>query len=119
MSERFCEAQTQITFHISRSAMKPKYSIALVCVVILVLAFVIAGHLSAVGGAQTGKPDPRLEREALYRFNNIGVAYMEQYKHEEAVKEFKQALARDPNFAIGQINLAIASYFLRDIPAAG
>ncbi|HZS06365.1 MAG TPA: FG-GAP-like repeat-containing protein [Blastocatellia bacterium] len=97
--------------------MKPKYLIALLCVVVIT-TFVVTGHLRTVRGAQTGKPDPRIEREVLYRFNNIGVAYLEQYKHEEAAKEFKQALARDPNFAIGQINLAIASYFLRDIPTA-
>lgn len=53
-------------------------------------------------------------REELYRLNNLGVALMEQYKHEDAVKQFKLALERDPDFAIARINLAMAYYFLND-----
>lgn len=62
-------------------------------------------------GAQT---DQQLKREELYRRNNLGVALMEQYKHEDAVKKFKEALAQDANFTIGRINLALAYYFLND-----
>lgn len=54
------------------------------------------------------------KREELYRLNNLGVALMEQYKHEDAVKQFKLALERDPDFAIARINLAMAHYFLND-----
>lgn len=54
------------------------------------------------------------KREELYRLNNLGVALMEQYKHEDAVRQFKQAVERDANFAIGRINLAMAHYFLND-----
>ncbi|HWQ35724.1 MAG TPA: FG-GAP-like repeat-containing protein [Blastocatellia bacterium] len=97
--------------------MKLKFSIALssLAVCLLLLA---THHLRGVSGAQNTQPDPRLAREALYRLNNIGVAYMEQYKHEEAMKEFRKAIERDPNFALAQINLAIAAYFQRDIPTA-
>ena len=71
--------------------------------------------LVLAGGAQE---DARARREALYRLNNIGVAYMEQYKHEEAVKQFKQAVAADPGFAVARTNLALANFFLRDLRGA-
>ena len=59
-----------------------------------------------------------MKREQLYRLNNIGVAFMEQFKHEDAVKQFKQALERDPNFAVARINLALAHFYLNDSRAA-
>jgi tetratricopeptide (TPR) repeat protein len=77
----------------------------------------VAGSLQLLT-ARGAQSDPRREREALYQLNNLGVAYMEQYKHEEAAKEFKKAVAADPNFAIGRINLALAYYFQRDMPNA-
>jgi tetratricopeptide (TPR) repeat protein len=77
-----------------------------------VVAVLLTLLMPAIFGAQ---PDARAKREALYRFNNLGVAYMEQYKHEDAVKQFKQAIASDPAFAIAHTNLALAYYFLRDL----
>ncbi len=58
------------------------------------------------------------KREELYRLNNLGVALMEQYKHEDAAKQFKLALERDANFAIARINLAMAYFFLNDVKTA-
>jgi Tfp pilus assembly protein PilF len=58
--------------------------------------------------------DAREKREALYRLNNIGVALMEQFKHEDAIREFKKILATDPGFVTARINLALAYYFLND-----
>ncbi len=75
-------------------------------------------HWPAVTGAQTPSADARQKREELYRLNNLGVALMEQYKHEDAARQFKQALERDPNFAIAHINLAMANYFLNDSRAS-
>lgn len=54
------------------------------------------------------------KREELFRKNNLGVALMEQYKHEEAAAQFREALAQDADFVIGRINLALALYFLND-----
>jgi Tfp pilus assembly protein PilF len=62
--------------------------------------------------------EPQQKREQLYRLNNLGVALMEQFKHEEAAKQFKQALASDQNFALARINLALAYYFLNDSRSA-
>lgn len=43
-------------------------------------------------------------------FNNNGIDFISQAKHEEAVKEFKKALAIDPDFHIARYNLALAYY---------
>ena len=48
--------------------------------------------------------------EEAYRANNLGVALLEQYKHEEAVERFKKALELKPDFPMAKINLAIALY---------
>jgi tetratricopeptide (TPR) repeat protein len=81
----------------------------------------VFGALRAAGIAsaqQASSAETLQKREELYRLNNLGVALMEQYKHEEAVRQFKQALERDANFAIVRINLAMADYFLNDSRAA-
>src|SRR5262245_26635156 len=62
--------------------------------------------------------DARQKREQLYRLNNLGVSLMEQFKHEEAAQQFKQALAAAPDFALARINLALALYFLNDSRSA-
>ncbi|HEX4947275.1 MAG TPA: FG-GAP-like repeat-containing protein, partial [Blastocatellia bacterium] len=84
---------------------------------LVVLCGVVVGtwNLRTVNSAQT---DPRLQREELYRLVNIGIAYLEQFKPEEAAKYFQQAVDKDANFALGHLNLAIASYFNRDMPKA-
>jgi len=77
----------------------------------------VFGALRAAGIAsaqQASSPEMLQKREELYRLNNLGVALMEQYKHEEAARQFKQAIGRDAGFAIAHINLAIAYYFLND-----
>ncbi len=75
--------------------------------------------LTASRGAQTAtQVETQQKREQLYRLNNLGVALMEQFKHEEAAQRFKQALASDANFALARINLALAYFFLNDTPAA-
>jgi tetratricopeptide (TPR) repeat protein len=88
-------------------------------ILIAACAFALTGYLgfSYARGARA-QDDARLKRERLYRLNNVGVAFMEQYKHEDAVKQFKQALEGDPNFAVARINLALAYFYLNDSRAA-
>src|SRR5262245_55349933 len=85
----------------------------------LCLSVALTGYFgfSFARGARA-QDDARLKRERLYRLNNVGVAFMEQYKHEDAVKQFKQALEADPNFAVARINLALAYFYLNDSRAA-
>src|SRR5882724_373411 len=66
----------------------------------------------------SAQTDDRQKREELYRLNNVGVALMEQYKHEEAAAKFKQALSSDPSFTLARANLALADYFQRSLPNA-
>lgn len=85
--------------------------------IILILAGVF--HSAITSGVQSSSANPASQkREDLYRLNNLGVALMEQYKHEDAIKQFKLALERDANFAIARINLAMAAYFLNDVKTA-
>lgn len=58
------------------------------------------------------------KREAAYRANNLGVAFLEQYKAKEAVASFTQALEIKPDLLIARINLSIALYYLPDIDRA-
>ncbi|HMY73793.1 MAG TPA: FG-GAP-like repeat-containing protein, partial [Blastocatellia bacterium] len=80
----------------------------------LLIGVFVIGMLSLTGRQNSPSSEALQKREELYRLNNLGVALMEQYKHEDAVKQFKQAVDRDANFAIGRINLAMAHYFLND-----
>lgn len=99
--------------------MRNKSFIILVCLSISAAALIAVAGVHAVNRASTAPgEDAREAREELYRLNNIGAAYLEQYKPEEAAKEFRQAVAKDANFAIGHVNLAIAYYFNRDLAKA-
>ena len=58
------------------------------------------------------------KREAAYRANNLGVAFLEQYKAKEAIASFTQALEIKPDLLIARINLSIALYYLPEIDRA-
>ena len=65
-----------------------------------------------------GSPDAAAVREDAYRANNRGVALLEQYQAEAAVKAFRDALALDPKNTLARINLAIALLNVPDFEAA-
>ncbi|HRH42300.1 MAG TPA: FG-GAP-like repeat-containing protein [Pyrinomonadaceae bacterium] len=48
--------------------------------------------------------------EDAYRANNRGVSLLEQFKSDEAEKQFRQALTLKPDFKLAKINLAIALF---------
>jgi Tfp pilus assembly protein PilF len=52
------------------------------------------------------------------RFNTLGVAHMNQQKFADAQKNFEQALALDPKFAIARLNLGIALLSQQKVDAA-
>jgi tetratricopeptide (TPR) repeat protein len=56
--------------------------------------------------------------EEAYRANNLGVAFLEQYKHKEGVEEFRRALKINPNLTIVKINLCIALFYTQDLDKA-
>ncbi|MCD6336031.1 MAG: tetratricopeptide repeat protein, partial [Candidatus Latescibacteria bacterium] len=53
-----------------------------------------------------------VDRQAVHRCNDLGVAYMEQHNYYAASQEFEKALELDPDYAIGRINLGIAYFAL-------
>ncbi len=50
----------------------------------------------------------------LVKNNNLGVALMEQFKFEEAAREFEKNTRIDPSFVPGWVNLGIALFFQND-----
>jgi len=66
--------------------------------------------------AQTPKkPSPK---QQLMRANNLGVAYLNQQKLDQALKQFEQAVAADKDNATAQLNLGIALLNLAHAPQA-
>ena len=53
-----------------------------------------------------------------FRYNTLGVAYMNQQKFAEAQKYFEKALAADPKSAIARLNLGIALLSQQKLEAA-
>ncbi len=56
--------------------------------------------------------------ENAYRANNTGVGLLEQFKFDEAEKEFRRALEIKPDFNLAKINLAIALFNLKKLDEA-
>jgi cytochrome c-type biogenesis protein CcmH/NrfG len=77
------------------------------------LAALAAAGFLAAGSAP--KPDAR---EQAYRANNRGVALLEQFKAQDAVAAFREALTLAPDLALARVNLAIALLNAPDLPGA-
>src|SRR3954447_482888 len=75
----------------------------------------LAALLAAFGPlAPASHPDPI----QAARHNNLGVAYMNQQLFEKGLKEFQEALAADPKFAIARINEGVAYMNLQKVDEA-
>jgi tetratricopeptide (TPR) repeat protein len=72
----------------------------------------------ALQHTQASAPPPSVAREAAWRENNLGVALLEQFRFADAVGAFRRALAADPALVPAQVNLAIAHFYVPDIPSA-
>src|SRR5260370_30371151 len=61
-----------------------------------------------VKAADAKKPGPPRGIADAYRFNALGVAYMNQQRPADAQKYFEQALAADAKFAVARLNLGVS-----------
>jgi Tfp pilus assembly protein PilF len=91
------------------------------------LSLILFASLSAlaIAGVKLNEPSAAAvpqsafeKSEAAYRENNLGVAWLEQYKAREAVDSFTRALQIKPDLTLARINLSIALYYLPDAVGA-
>jgi hypothetical protein len=66
------------------------------------------GPLAQEKAAGTKKPGASGGIVEAYRFNTLGVAYMNQQRPADAQKYFDQALEAEPKFAVARLNLGIS-----------
>lgn len=66
----------------------------------------------------TKKPATAVNAAEAYRFNTLGVAYMNQQRATDAQKYFEQALAADPKFSVARLNLGVALLGQQKLEAA-
>jgi Tfp pilus assembly protein PilF len=86
---------------------------------LVLIPLLIFGGPTSIRNTSAGAEQSAFDkREAAYRANNLGVAFLEQYKAKEAVEAFSQALEIKPDLPIARINLSIALYYLPDIDRA-
>jgi Tfp pilus assembly protein PilF len=75
------------------------------CVAILLRAGASRPQQKAVAEA---KPAGKASTSDAYRFNTLGVAYLNQQRPADAQKYFEQALEADPKFAVARLNLGVS-----------
>ena len=86
-----------------------------------VAASLVAASLVVVqpfSAARQAPSPPPASAEEAWRSNNVGVAYLEQFKPDEAARNFRRALELDPSLSLARINLAIALFYVPDLPEA-
>jgi tetratricopeptide (TPR) repeat protein len=78
------------------------------------LPCLVAGFVS-IAGWSADKPPDRAQAALL---NNLGVAYMNQQRMDNAVEEFDLALTADPGLTTAELNRGIALLNLQKLPEA-
>jgi Flp pilus assembly protein TadD len=90
-------------------------SLLVCCAAILVRSNALPAQEKA---ATSGKLAAPANAADAYRFNTLGVAYMNQQRPADAQKYFEQALAADPKFAVARLNLGISLLGQQKLEAA-
>jgi Tfp pilus assembly protein PilF len=80
----------------------------------LAVAGVLTLHAATTRPSKPSKPvnpagSPTDKADELVRLNNLGIAYLAQYKPAEAEKQFREAIALDSSYQPGHVNAGIAS----------
>jgi Tfp pilus assembly protein PilF len=81
-------------------------SVLICCAAILVRSSAPRAQEKAAAAKKSGPSDARTADS--YRFNTVGVAYLNQQRPEDAQKYFEKALEADPKFAVARLNLGIS-----------
>jgi len=69
--------------------------------------------VASLAAQAAGEPEDR-----AFRYNNRGMAYLEQYEFRPAAEEFAKALKIKPDFIPALVNSGIAHYYLTDYSKA-
>ena len=99
-----------------------------VILVVCILLLICAVAWKRTGASQTqGKATasarpagrkPKSSTADAYRFNTLGVAYLNQQRPADAQKYFEWALAAEPKFAVARLNLGVALLGQQKLEAA-
>src|SRR4029077_3745559 len=81
-------------------------SILICCASILVRSSAPSAQEKSAATKKSGSSDGGIAD--AYRFNTLGVAYMNQQRPADAQKYFDQALEADPKFAVARLNLGVS-----------
>ena len=73
---------------------------------------------SHAGELEDAREEVRNNPDDADAHNNLGIAYGELGKHEEAIKSYKQAIRLDPDDAEANYNLGVAYLLLKDRSSA-
>ncbi len=74
--------------------------------------------LGLLAALPAGATDPAGSLAGAVRPNNLGVAYMNQQRGEDALAQFKLAIAADPSLAVPHMNAGIVLLVLQRLPEA-
>ena len=81
------------------------------CSILICCAATLVGSSAPSTQGKAAAKKPRSSgggAEDAYRFNTLGVAYMNQQRPADAQKYFDQALEADPKFAVARLNLGVS-----------
>jgi len=91
------------------------FSVLVFCAAVLLRSNALPAQEKA---AASKKPATVASAAEAYRFNTLGVAYMNQQRPADAQKYFEQALAADPKFSVARLNLGISLLGQQKLEAA-
>jgi len=60
----------------------------------------------------------QVQSDSAHTYNDVGLAYGKLGKHRDAVKAFREAILKKPDYAEAHYNLAITYLILKDTKAA-
>lgn len=81
----------------------------------LIFFILFLSNYSLILAQKTPNKNTFINQENAFRANNTGVGLLEQFKFDEAEKEFREALKLKPDFDLAKLNLAITFYNLKKL----